>query len=240
MASQNKRRLPMGNGGRRPDEGLKSTDIPYKVVTLESWEEYLSFISDSPYQNWAFRGQRDASAPLFSALSRHFMAFRVDQRAWPEQEERVLRIFKRKAIHFLRHIPDPDDDFQWLALMQDHGAPTRLLDFTWSPYIAAFFALQNTTHEGVIWACNPAEIEKQKSVDLEQPGSFRKYFLPGDRTSVWMGSPHEMNRRLIAQSGTFLVPGVLDRSIEEIIKTYPNPQNALVKFILPANKIREK
>src|SRR5438874_9287778 len=212
----------------------------YKLLTMGSWEEYLSLITDSPYQNWAFRGQRDASAPLFSALSRHLMTFGVVRSSWPRQEARVLRIFKRKAIHFLEHIPDPNDDFQWLALMQDHGAPTRLLDFTWSPYIASYFALQHTTHEGVIWACNPAEIGKQNSVDLEKPGSFRKYFLPGDRTTVWMGSPHEMNRRLIAQSGTFLVPGVLDRSIEDIIKTYPNPENTLVKFIMPANKMREK
>jgi hypothetical protein len=218
----------------------KRAGVPYKIVTLGSWEEYLATISDAPYQNWAFRGQRDASAPLFSALSRHLMAFGVNVRAWPLQEERILRIFKRKAIHFLDHIPEPDDDFQWLALMQDHGAPTRLLDFTWSPYIAAFFALQTTTHEGVIWACNSAEIEKQKAFDLHQPGSFRKYFLPGDRAFVGMGSPHAMNRRLIAQSGTFLVPSVLDRSIEEILRTYPNPENTLVKFILPAEKIREK
>src|SRR5437016_2537501 len=222
MVSRNKP-FPRGRGRshflRGPGEGPKTGAPPYKVITLNSWEEYLSIISDSPYQNWAFRGQRDASAPLFSALSRHLMTFGVARSSWPRQESRVLRIFKRKAIHFLEHIPDPNDDFQWLALMQDHGAPTRLLDFTWSPYIAAYFALQHTTHEGVIWACNPAEIGKQNSVDLEKPGSFRKYFLPGDRTTVWMGSPHEMNRRLIAQSGTFLVPGVLDRSIEDIIKT---------------------
>src|SRR3989442_227114 len=148
-------RIPMAS----PTKKLE--DAPYTVVRLKTWEDYLRIISDSPYQNWAFRGQRDASAPLFSALSRYFIAFHVDRRAWPDQEERILRIFKRKAIHFLQHVPDRDDDFQWLALMQDHGAPTRLLDFTWSPYVAAFFALQNTTHEGVIWACNPAEIEKR-------------------------------------------------------------------------------
>ncbi len=225
---------------RGPGEGPKTGAPPYKVITLNSWEEYLSIISDSPYQNWAFRGQRDASAPLFSALSRYFMAFQVDPRAWPEQEKRILRIFKRKAIHFLQHVPDRDDDFQWLALMQDHGAPTRLLDFTWSPYVAAFFALQSTTHDGGIWACNPVEIEKLKAVDLEKPGSFRKYFLSGAGPFVWLGEPHAMNRRLIAQSGTFLVPSVLDRSIEEILKAYPNPQNTLIKFILPADKVRVK
>ena len=218
----------------------KQKDTPYKVVTLKSWEQYLSMISDSPYQNWAFRGQRDAAAPLLSALSRHFIAFGVDPRAWPQQEERVLRIFKRKAIHFLDHIPDRDDDFQWLALMQDHGAPTRLLDFTWSPYVAAFFALDRTTHEGVIWACNPMAIAKPKAVDLKRPGNFRKYFLSGGGPFVWLGEPYAMNRRLIAQSGTFLVPSVLDKSIEAILREYPRPENTLIKFILPADKIREK
>jgi hypothetical protein len=215
----------------------KSKD--YRVIRLQSWGEYLSVITDPPYHNWAFRGQRDASMPLFSALSRYLMAFRVDPRAWPEQEERILRIFKRKAIHFLDHVPDRDDDFQWLALMQDHGAPTRLLDFTWSPYVAAFFALHNTTDEGVIWACNPVEIAKAKQVELEKPGSFRKYFLSDSSSFVWMGEPYAMNRRLIAQSGTFLVPGVLDRSIESILKSYPSPKNTLIKFILPAKKIRD-
>lgn len=212
----------------------------YNVIRVQSWEEYLSIISDSPYQNWAFRGQRDASAPLYSALSRYLMAFRIDQRAWREQEQRILRVFKRKAIHFLDHVPDRDDDFEWLAMMQDHGAPTRLLDFSWSPYVAAFFALHNTTEEGVIWACNPVEIENEADVELNDPGKFRKYLLSNKNSFAWMGEPHAMNRRLIAQSGTFLVPGVLHKSIEEILMNYSNPKETLIKFILPANKIREK
>jgi hypothetical protein len=218
----------------------KEEHKPYEVVRLDSWDEYLSMISDSPYQHWAFRGQRDASLPLYSALSRYFLSFHVDPRAWREQETRILRIFKRKAIHFLDVVPDRDDDFEWLALMQDHGAPTRLLDFTWSPYVAAFFAMHNMTHEGVIWACNPVEIEKMKKVELDKPGSFRKYFLSSSDNFVWLGEPHAMNRRLIAQSGTFLVPSVLDKSIEEILKEYPNPRDTLIKFILPADRVRER
>src|SRR5437762_14022249 len=99
------------------------TEAHYKVVRLQSWDEYLSIISDSPYQNWAFRGQRDASAPLFSALSRYFMAFQVDPRALPEQEDRILGICKRKASHLPQHRRDRRDDVQCLALLQAHGAP---------------------------------------------------------------------------------------------------------------------
>src|SRR5207237_5952113 len=54
MASQNKRPLPRERGGERlfkgRGNGHKPADVPYKVVTLTSWEEYLSIISDSPYQ----------------------------------------------------------------------------------------------------------------------------------------------------------------------------------------------
>ena len=132
------------------------------MIRLGSWSEFLSMTADSPYHNWAFRGQRDASLPLYNAVSRYLMTYGIDPQSWPHQEERILRIFKRKAIHFLEHIPDLADDFQWLALMQDHGAPTRLLDFSWSPYVAAFFALHNATEDAIIWACNPFEIERNK------------------------------------------------------------------------------
>src|SRR5216684_3693164 len=59
-----------------------------------------------------------------------------------------------QAHLFLAHVPDDADSFHWLALMQHHGAPTRLLDFTWSPYVAAFFALERATSDAAIWAIN--------------------------------------------------------------------------------------
>jgi hypothetical protein len=220
------------------------SQTPYEVRRLDSWEEYLSMITDSPYRNWAFRGQRDATLPLFSALSRYLLTYRIARSLWAAQEERILRIFKRKAAHFLPQIPLRDDDLQWLALMQDHGAPTRLLDFTWSPYVAAFFALHNATDEAAIWACNPFEIAKiervKQEMDPEKPGNFRKYFLPGTEPIVWMGEPYEMNRRLIAQSGTFVIPGLLKDPIEQILQKYPDPKRTLMKFLLPVDKIRDK
>ena len=54
----------------------------------------------------------------------------VKEEYWGSQEKRILRIFQRKGHLFLTHIPDRLDIFQWLALMQHYGAPTRLLDFT--------------------------------------------------------------------------------------------------------------
>ena len=214
----------------------------YPVFRLETWEAFLELVSHPPYSHWAFRGERDERWPLFSSLSRYLQNSGVAPAAWSEQEARILRIFKRKAHQFLDKPPDWDDDFQWLALMQHHGAPTRLIDFTWSPYVAAFFALERTVGDGVVWAMNPARVDSSRAstpvrTDPRLKGNFQRHFLKGKRRFIWMGEPHTMNRRLIAQSGTFAVPGVLDVAIEDML-TDADQENILAKCVL-THAVRE-
>jgi hypothetical protein len=209
---------------------------------VDSWDAFLAHITRPPYSNWAFRGERDERWPLNSSLSRYLQNFHVARAAWAEQELRILRVFKRKAHQFLEKPPALEDDFQWLALMQHHGAPTRLLDFTWSPYVAAFFAMAHALEDSVVWAMNPARVNSSRTpeprrMDPRVAGNFAKYFLEGNRRFVWMGEPHTMNQRLIAQSGTFAVPGVLDVPIEEVLSAR-DPENILAKFVL-AQSMRE-
>ena len=82
----------------------------YRVFRVESWEAFLQLITDPPYSNWAFRGERDERWPLYSSLSRYLQNFGVAPGAWPEQEARIIRIFKRKAHQFLGKPPEIDDD----------------------------------------------------------------------------------------------------------------------------------
>ena len=215
----------------------------YPIFRLESWPDFLEHVIHTPYSNWAFRGERDSTWPLYSSLSRYLMHHGVARDAWPEQEARILRIFKRKAHQFLERPPEWDDDFQWLALMQHHGAPTRLIDFTWSPYVAAFFALERTLGDCVVWAINPANIASSRTpegghMDPRITGNFAVHFLEGNERFIWMGEPRTMNRRLIAQSGTFLVPGVLDMPVEDVLGDR-DQRNILAKFVL-ANAVREQ
>jgi hypothetical protein len=214
----------------------------YRTFRLKSWEAFLKLVTQPPYSNWAFRGERDEAVPLYSSLSRYLKNFGVASAAWPDQEARILRIFKRKAHQFLNSPPDLDDDFQWMALMQHHGAPTRLLDFTWSPYVAAFFALERALGDGVVWALNPAQVDSSRNprparMDPRNKGNIHRYYLKGAHRFIWMGEPHTMNRRLIAQSGTFAVPGVLDVPVEEILSDR-DQENILAKITL-AHGVRE-
>jgi len=218
----------------------------YHIVRVDSWEKYLRAVSEPPYSNWAFRGERHGQWPLYTALSRYFRDFCIHPDAWPDQELRILRVFKRKAHQYLTQPPALDDDFQWLALMQHHGAPTRLLDFSWSPYVAAFFALERAVGDSAVWALNPVPLAARKGKGPNRPemdprikGSYDRHFRQNRKAFIWLGEPHTMNRRLTAQSGTFAVPGVLDVPMEEILSRYPDPEKMIVKFLFPAGKVRD-
>jgi hypothetical protein len=224
----------------------------YRTIPINDWSEFRQLASSEEFRSWAFRGQKDARWPIYSSLSRYFLDFNVHKDAWEFQEKRVVRIFKRQAHLFLTHVPLDDSDFEWLALMQHHGTPTRLIDFTWSPFVAAFFALQNAIDFAAIWAIFPPNIDHShhqvirggEIIDaptmwLRNTGNYGKHFLPGNKPFVITGEPHIMNQRLIAQHGTFAVPGKLDEPLEAILSDYEYPEKVIVKFELNTKIIRD-
>ena len=223
------------------------------IKKIANWREFQEVVAGTEYKNWIFRGQSDSDWPLFSSLSRYFKDHGVHPRAWAIQEDRISRIFRRKAHLFLEHVPVETDDFQWLALMQHHGAPTRLLDFTFSPFIAAFFALEHATKDAAVWGVFmpatwrvPRIFPQQeqsltyKELRLGNPGAYRDFYLYNDVPFVTNGEPFVMNKRLIAQSGTFVVPGVLDQPADQILSGYPDPEKTIVKFELSTHHLRDE
>ena len=225
------------------------------VMYINSWQEFYEVVSGPKYRNWAFRGHSDAEWPLYSSLSRYLKEYGVHRNAWPSQELKIGRLFRRSAHLFLEHVPDESDTFQWLALMQHHGAPTRLVDFTWSPFVAAFFALERATKDAAVWAiCVPAISEAAHRIrfpwknrmldphelDLRHPGAYEDLYVLNEVPFVSSGEPRLMNKRQVAQSGTFIVPGVLDQPIEEILAAYPKAGTTVAKFVLRTPVLRSE
>jgi hypothetical protein len=197
------------------------------IEEIDSWDQYLKLVNSEKYADWAFRGQRDAAWQL-----------------WTRQEHRNIRIFVRKAIQFLEKVPDTSDTFRWMAIMQHHGAPTRLLDFTWSPYVAAFFALESATSNSAVWAINTFAVgtycfgpKIPDGNEIPSPQEALAFYGYKNMDDVAIGEPFFKNRRLIAQSGTFACPYDLARPIDEILgKT----ENSVAKFVLKGSKLRQE
>src|SRR5207247_1327002 len=65
-----------------------------------------------------------------------------------DAETFVVEQFKQRAHLSLPTSREPDTELEWLALIQHHGGPTRLVDFTRSPFVGAFFAIENDDQTG--------------------------------------------------------------------------------------------
>ena len=102
--------------------------------TVTSMEELAHELNALP-NHYIFRGQADARWELRSSLERLLGSSWAIERA-RTSEDYALRSFKSKYRIYAGSEHQPQSKLSWLSAMQHYGAPTRLIDFTTSPYIA--------------------------------------------------------------------------------------------------------
>lgn len=121
---------------------------------ISDWQELERVATDlmGSAGTMIYRGQKDARWGLTTSLHRAFDDFGISA---SEAENTELGLFcrvRRQAHHYERDLtPTGERVVEWLSLMQHHGAPTRLQDWTYSFYVALYFALESASGASAVW-----------------------------------------------------------------------------------------
>lgn len=129
-------------------------------IKPKSWIELQKCLFD--YEIGLTAPGRFRSPFAYRGLSRNFKEIKTSLMSiggpYQNLESAILRNFKKYA-DIKKY--DWDSEWLWLSLAQHHGLPTRLLDWTYSPYVALHFATEDTSkskEDGVIWCLNYQKI----------------------------------------------------------------------------------
>jgi predicted enzyme related to lactoylglutathione lyase len=130
---------------------------------VEKWCDFTKLIDvietrrEREQHHFFYRGQVNKVWGLAPSLFRELGEKKGDFQRCFEIEKDAKKEFESQAYMYLDPsvLPNSHEWLEWWALMQHYGAPTRLLDWTASPYVAAYFAIESGEDtDGLIWVLN--------------------------------------------------------------------------------------
>lgn len=137
----------------------------YKILI----NDISQFLTINNLGSFVYRGQADSNWDLSSSLQRFIQVYNPAMKKHYFYEKWMLNDFKKKIHLHTFNFKLPNNNFEWLSIMQHYGAPTRLLDFTYSFFIATYFALIDTSTDSSVWAINRHNLGNQIKRIFELP-----------------------------------------------------------------------
>jgi hypothetical protein len=196
-----------------------------------------------------YRGDADAGWPLLTSLDKLGGVSPPHSKAG--LEEHILRNFIRYSRPYLGQ--PPENEWEVLVTAQHHGLPTRLLDWTYSPLVAAHFATLDSERRSnrVVWRLDWKKVHQFFGLpelalviqDLKEILGDRRpltpwalFSAPSDaKPFACMLEPPSLNSRIVAQSATFTLCSDNHQSFERFLEQH-GLGSTLTKFIIPAKE----
>jgi len=228
-------------------------------VTASSWSEIQELLFAESWvpeigrfrSRYAYRGLSDAHYPLETTLMRLGGNY-------AQLERHLLRNFKKYAH---RRVVQRDSVWHWLSVAQHYGLPTRLMDWTYSPFAALHFAtahVDKIDRDGAIWGVNYIDTHRmapdllRTQLDLEganvftvemlseSVGSLTAFDRLSDTPFTLFFEPPSIDERIINQFAFFSLSSDPTLAMDRWLADYPKIWR---RIIIPAAlkwEIRDK
>jgi hypothetical protein len=225
----------------------------YIETILENWYDIFQ-LNQRFLSKFIYRGQAEENWKLSTSLERQMERLfpnLFDKVVISEHERLMIKEFQWKyPLYSLKH-PEFSDVIEWLTIMQHYGATTRLLDFSYSIFVAMHMAVAESGQDGAIWAINKIPLEfgifsqyrekyNVKSISHDRLVEFTlekanelitKSFEDKIDKQLLIINPKTCNERLSRQQGLFIMTSDVKCSFQECLTSYlDSPEPLRIEF----------
>jgi hypothetical protein len=224
---------------------------------VSSWGELQDALFEG---SWQESLGRHRSQYVFRGVprSRHALETSLQTGGYEQHERHLLTSFRKYALRAAVH---GDSIWNWLSLAKHHGLPTRLLDWTYSPFVALHFATHDPAHfheDAAVWAVDYRKTNEllpktlKKLLEVEDVNIFTTELLSdaarrldefdrlGKNDFVLFFEPPSLDERIVNQFALFSLPSSPTMKLDDLLRTQ---ESSYRRIIVPAElkwEIRDK